>query len=213
MAKGVTGTRLITKITPGNLNNVGMRTPSCACTLVFEIMAGLTVILFVACGGITAATNELGGVEAVVTVGAPNFPIDFYQGQDQLTGTIATLADFRGQPVALNFWAGLCPPCRAEMPDLQNFANDFEGKAVMLGIDVGEFTGLGNKEDAKQLLIDLGVTYPAGSTDDPTVIPKFQVLSMPTTVFIDTEGKIFRKWNGALNQEILADITNEMLTQ
>ena len=47
-----------------------------------------------------------------------------FQGQDVVGGEKVTLSGLiGGRPIVLNFWAGLCPPCRAEMPDLQEFCH------------------------------------------------------------------------------------------
>ena len=75
------------------------------------------------------------------------------------------------------------------------------------------FTQLGSREDAKSLLAELGVTYPAGYTEHDGVIADYGVLSMPTTVFIDRSGDVFRKWAGVLDRDTLERITNEMLSQ
>ncbi|MFQ6026436.1 MAG: TlpA family protein disulfide reductase [Dehalococcoidia bacterium] len=144
---------------------------------------------------------------------APDVAITLYQGQEAIGSETLNLSDLRGKPVVLNFWAGLCPPCRAEMPDLQEFYEEFNDRVVLLGLDVGQFTGLGNQEDAQALLEELGVTYPAGFTTDGSVISRHKVLGMPTTVFIDANGEIFRNWTGALNTERMTEITNEMLAQ
>ena len=129
-------------------------------------------------------------------------------------GQEVNLHDLVGEkPIILNFWAGLCPPCRAEMPDLQEFYNEFEDRALVLGIDLGQPFGLGTQQDAQELLDDLGVTYPAGFTDDAAVVRDYEVLGMPTTVFIDAQGMIFNKWTGALNREVLEEKTLEMLAQ
>lgn len=145
---------------------------------------------------------------------APDFSISMFQGEDAVGGKEVSLHSLVGsRPIVLNFWAGLCPPCRAEMPDLQEFSDEFEDRALLLGVDIGQFTGLGNPEDAKELLKELDVTYPAGSTSDRGVIQDYKVLGMPTTIFIDTEGNIFNKWVGALNGEVLREKTLEMLSQ
>ena len=145
---------------------------------------------------------------------APDFSITMYQGQDVVGGQEVNFSDLVGQkPIVLNFWAGLCPPCRAEMPDLQEFNDKFEDRALLLGMDLGQFTGLGNQEDAQDLLNELGVTYPAGFTTDGSVVRAYEVLGMPTTVFIGTDGKIFNKWTGALNGDVLEEKTLEMLNQ
>ena len=43
------------------------------------------------------------------------------------------------------------------------------------------------------------------------MVAKYEVLGMPTTVFIDSEGRIFEKWTGILNRDILVRVTKEML--
>lgn len=145
---------------------------------------------------------------------APDFAVTMFQGHDVVGGEIVTLNGLiRERPIVLNFWAGLCPPCRAEMPDLQEFNEDFRDRVLLLGVDLGQFTGLGNASDAKELLADLAVTYPAGFTSDSGVIINYQILGMPTTIFIDREGKIFSKWTGALNKNVLMEKTQEMLDQ
>ena len=115
------------------------------------------------------------------------------------------------KPIVLNFWAGLCPPCRAGMPDLQEFNQEYKDQALLLGIDLGQFFGLGNLEDAKNLLKELEVTYPAGSTADSDLVKNYKVLAMPTTIFINTDGTIVNKWTGALNSSVLSGETTKML--
>ena len=115
------------------------------------------------------------------------------------------------KPIVLNFWAGLCPPCRAEMPYLQEFNQEYKDQALLLGIDLGQFFGLGNLEDAKNLLKELEVTYPAGSTADSDLVKNYKVLAMPTTIFINTDGTIVNKWTGALNSRVLSDEATKML--
>ena len=144
---------------------------------------------------------------------APNFTFTLYQGEDKLGASELDLAQLRDKPVVLNFWAGLCPPCRAEMPDLQAFYDQFKDRATLIGIDLGRFTGLGSEQDARDLLQDLDITYPAGFTNDAGVVGDFRILGMPTTIFIRADGTIFKKWSGALNEDVLAKQTNAMLGQ
>jgi thiol:disulfide interchange protein len=83
----------------------------------------------------------------------------------------------------------------------------------MLGIDIGQFTALGSQKDARDLLEELEVTYPAGFTNDSNIIRDYKVLGMPTTVFITAKGEIFNKWTGALTSEILVEKVEEMLAE
>ena len=93
----------------------------------------------------------------------------------------------------------------------QEFYDENKDRVNLLGIDVGQFTGLGNQDSAKALLGELNVTYPAGFTIDAGVMRNYKVLGMPTTVFIDSKGEVSRHWGGVLNNETLTRITNEML--
>ena len=65
---------------------------------------------------------------------AKDFPIDIYQGGELLGGSSISFKQILEQekPVVLNFWAALCPPCRAEMPDLQRVSEQFEGRVNFL---------------------------------------------------------------------------------
>ena len=144
---------------------------------------------------------------------APNFDITLFQGEAKLGGTDINLRQFQGKPLIINFWAGLCPPCRAELPDLQEFYNEFSDRITLVGVDLGQFTGLGTLQDAKDLLEELQISYPVGFTDDASVIRKYKVVGMPTTIFIDANGDIFKNWGGALNSGVLREQTNAMLGQ
>lgn len=142
-----------------------------------------------------------------------DFQIDLYQGGDVLGGQEIKFSELFGQgkPVILNFWAGLCPPCRLEMPDFDEFATEYENEVVMFGLDVGTYTGLGSAEDGKELLRELGVGYPAGSTPDASVIAQYEVFGMPATLFIMPDGTVFNSWTGILTKEKLTELAEELL--
>ncbi len=175
-------------------------------------VAGLLLsIILISCGG-ASGTNGAASVATPKDM-APNFSFTLYQGEVELGAEALELSDLRGRPTVLNFWAGLCPPCRAELPDLQLFYEDFNDQVTVVGVDIGTFTGLGNQDDARNLLKELAIKYPNGYTSDDSVVRRHQVLSMPTTVFINSKGEIFKKWNGALNRDILTEQTTELLNQ
>ncbi|MDA0265149.1 MAG: TlpA disulfide reductase family protein [Chloroflexi bacterium] len=150
---------------------------------------------------------------------APDFNFSLYQGVKEIGFREGNLAQIQGKPLVLNFWAGSCPPCRAEMPQFQAFYEDSKDDVMLLGIDIGPFTGLGpglgsglgSNEDADESLRELGVTYPAGWTDDSSVPRKYGVTAMPTTVFINSNGEIFDKSVGAIDAAFLTRVTRELL--
>lgn len=144
---------------------------------------------------------------------APDFRVQAYQGADALGGTDVPFSQVaaRGKPVVLNFWAGLCPPCRAEMPDFQKAHQKYQDKALIFGLDIGPFIGLGSTQDGKALLRQLNITYPTGTTPDGQVVQDYGILGMPTTVFITPKGEVFKTHTGILSEAQLVRLIDELL--
>ena len=71
-------------------------------------------------------------------------------------------------------------------------------RVVLVGVDVGPFVGLGEHDDARRLLAELGIHYPAAFAIDSTPVRLYQVRSMPTTIFVTSKGKILDTANGML---------------
>ena len=127
-------------------------------------LAIMTLILAACGGGSDDASEKLPSVATGSEVEmakdlAPNFDFSLFQGEAKLGGTDLDIRQLQGKSVVLNFWAGLCPPCRAELPDLQEFYNEFSDRITLVGIDLGIFTGLGSLQDAKDPLDELDITY------------------------------------------------------
>ena len=174
----------------------------------------LLLALLLACGGDSggSAGNGSGDGNGGDKELAADFPIIVSQGQDIVGGEQVAMASLVGEkPVIMNFWAAECPPCRAELPEFQKFYGEYHDRVLVLGIDLGQFTGQGTVEQGRELLAELGVGFPAGHTEDSGVLPKYQVLGLPTTVFINADGSIYTKWTGALNEEVLIEKADEML--
>ena len=171
------------------------------------------VLLLVAGGCLGQNGGDPGGGEEAPRDKVADFRISLYQGQDELGAEEITLSDLQGKPVVLNYWAGLCPPCRAEMPEFQEFRDEYEGRVTLVGVDLGQFLLLGSKDDARKLLAELGVTYAAGFTDDAQVVESHRVLGLPTTIFVTGDGHLHKKWDGVLNLEKLSEIAEEMLAE
>jgi len=144
---------------------------------------------------------------------APDFTLAVYGGDGFTEGQTLRLSEVlqRGQPMVLNFWAGQCPPCRAEMPDFQRVYDQRKAEFLMLGVDVGPFVGLGNESDARRLLRDLSIRYPTATTAEARIIQEYRVLGMPTTVFIGRDGKIASRVIGVLNAQRLEQQIDALL--
>lgn len=144
---------------------------------------------------------------------APDFDVVLYQGEAGPGGSTRRLSQYwENHPVVVNFWAGLCPPCRAEMPDFQRFYDeDAKREWTLIGVDIGPFIGLGSYDDGRALLRELHITYRAGTTPDAGAVRAYQILGMPTTVFITPGGRILRKHVGLLTSDQLNAFVAELL--
>jgi thiol-disulfide isomerase/thioredoxin len=142
-----------------------------------------------------------------------DFPVTVYQGEEILGGTEVNFSEALkdGRPVVLNLWAGLCPPCRLEMPDFEAVHGQFGDEVLLFGLDVGPFTSLGSSEEGQALIQELGVTYPAGTTTDAEVVRAYELIGMPTTYFIKPNGEIHRQWTGLLTEDKLAELIEELI--
>ena len=142
-----------------------------------------------------------------------DFEITVYQGEDVLGGQSVRFSEVlaQGKPVVLNMWAGLCPICRTEMPELQEAYNEYGDRVLIVGVDIGPFVGLGSKEDALALLDELEITYPAGTTSDVTVMRDYKVLGTPANYFLKPNGEVIQQWNGILTEDQLNGHIEELL--
>ncbi|KAA3644069.1 MAG: TlpA family protein disulfide reductase [Chloroflexi bacterium] len=162
-----------------------------------------------------APQQVVGGAEAQAAGNLlpSDIAISIYQGEGLEDGEEVLFSELlaQGRPVVLNFWAGLCPPCRLEMPDLQSVFDDYQDQVLLFGLDIGPFTGLGSRDDGRALLQELGISYPAGTTFDSEVVRNYEVLGMPSTYFITPQGEIVRTWTGLLTRDKLAELVGELL--
>ncbi len=186
----------------------------------------VALVLLAACGGQSPArgypttpvdagyptTQVDGGNERGAQ--APDFQVVAYQGEDVLGGKEAAFSNLlsKEKPVVLNFWAGACPPCRAEMPDFEQVHQQYKERVILFGLDVGPFVGLGSREEGKKLIEELGITYPNGTTFDAEVVKGYGVLGMPTTLFIKPNGKIVKKWTGLLSKNKMVELVEDLLS-
>ncbi|MFP3855135.1 MAG: TlpA family protein disulfide reductase [Anaerolineales bacterium] len=144
---------------------------------------------------------------------ASNFEISLYQDSDEVGAETVELFDLlnKEKPIVLNFWAGLCPPCRLEMPDLDRVYQNHKDELILIGVDIGPFTNLGSREDGRELLRELDVRYPSGTTFNESVLQEYEVLGMPSTYFIKPDGTIHETWSGLLTEDKMEELVSELL--
>lgn len=143
--------------------------------------------------------NKAAGVEATTGTAPEVGSLAPDLALKDLTGDTVRLSSYRGKTVLLNFWATWCPPCRAEMPDLEalhkeNVNND----VVVVGVNVGE-----DQETAAGFVRSLGLTFPILLDSDSTAQRDHKVGYLPTTFFIDSDGIIREIRIGAMKKSTM----------
>lgn len=121
----------------------------------------------------------LGGSSNTADRPAPGFP------KQVLVGPRVSLAQLRGQPVIVNFWASWCGPCKRELPQLERLSDLLRGRATLVGIDWGD-----SADRARAFIKRFHLTYPILRDADNSVGNDFGLAGLPTTFLIDRRGRI-----------------------
>lgn len=134
------------------------------------------------------------GPAALAGQKAPSFTVE------QLGGGAGSLETYRGSVVVMNLWATWCPPCRAEMPDLQRLYESNRSRGVIvLGVDQGE-----SAAQAGAFAHSLGIRYPILIDEQQQYGRVYAALGMPTTIVIDRNGYVVHGYDGALSYDQMA---------
>ncbi len=167
----------------------------------------------------TTVSETTGAIEDETTTETD----DSYPGFDfTLTdqyGNKHTLSDYKGQVVFINIWATWCPPCKAELPDIQKLYEEFNfnsEEVVILGItnpstDEYPNNSDGSIEEVKDFIDDNGYTFPTLFDETGEILSYFGVSAFPTTFMIDKEGNIFGYVTGMMTEDIMRSIISQTL--
>ncbi len=120
-------------------------------------------------------------------------PAPVFQLRDDL-GAPASLAAYRGVVVVMNLWASWCPPCRAEMPDLQRLADRYpQSRVVIVGVNEGE-----SAERAAAFARSLRIRFPIWVDATQQYGRAYGALGLPSTVIVNRQGVVVRGFDGAM---------------
>ena len=135
-------------------------------------------------------------------VAAPAFELPSLDGQ----GTVS-LAEFRGRPLLVNFWASWCVPCEEEAPALQGAWEEHRGDGlVVVGINFDDL-----RADARAFVRKHGATYPNAVDRDKKAVAAYGLLAVPESFFVDRQGRIVGRIRGAVDNETNRDEFERLL--
>lgn len=142
----------------------------------------------------TTQATDFSAIPASVNVKAPQLSLGDLQGHQH------ALADYRGSVVVVNLWATWCPPCQAEMPNLETFYKNHRADGlVVVGINDGDPSA-----QVSSFVARYGLTFPVWL--DPTYQATdhaFKTGNLPTSFVLDRTGQIRLMWVGAISEENL----------
>ena len=160
-------------------------------------------------GETDAAQNAQRAAETDHKVAAVPFELKDQYGKNH------TLSEYKGKVIFLNFWATWCPPCRAEMPDIQELyersPKEGEGAVIVLGVASPK---LGNEKDEagiKAFMDKNGYTYPVLMDAKGELFSAYGIRAIPTTFMIDREGNVYGRVQGALSGENIDKVVKQTL--
>jgi cytochrome c biogenesis protein CcmG, thiol:disulfide interchange protein DsbE len=160
----------------------------------------VAVVVVVLVGAVVAAVLLTSGGKTAGKAGsgetAPNFTLPNLQDAK----SSISLASYKGTPVLVNFWATWCTPCVQEMPMLEAAHAKWGSKVQFVGIDRQDY-----KPDALAFAQRTRVTYPLAGDPDATLDGAYRLRGMPTSVFIDRNGRITQRVTGPLTRSQLDD--------
>lgn len=146
------------------------------------------------------------------------FPAIDFTLTDQY-GNEHTLSDYKGKVVFLNFWATWCPPCRKEMPHIEELYNEYnlnEDEVVILGVANPKSDEFMNNQDVEtdeviKFLDENGYTFPVVFDETGDILSQYQIGAFPTTFMINKEGNITGYVKGTLTKDIMKNLIQETI--
>jgi cytochrome c biogenesis protein CcmG/thiol:disulfide interchange protein DsbE len=176
---------------------VGARSARVVALVVGLAMVGLLALMIWGIGKRAAGTV---GSVPVTARPAPTFSLPL------LDGASFDLASARGKPVVLNFWASWCIPCEDEAAVLERGSRMYRDRAVFIGVNVQDTDPL-----ARAFMQRFGVTYPNGRDTTGAIAVEYGMSGVPETYFVDRNGQLVAKWQGALDDARLRSFLDDLL--
>ncbi len=164
-------------------------------------------------GGSESTTAEEASGETAADA-RPVIPAVDFELEDQY-GNIHRLEDYRGKTIFLNFWATWCPPCKAEMPDIQKLyeksSTEGEDAVIVLGVAAPNMGQEGSEEEIAAFMEEKGYTYPVLMDTEGELFASYGIMSFPTTFMIDRDGNVFGYVSGMLSADMMDSIVRQTL--
>ncbi len=156
-----------------------------------RIIGSMSAVLIAAVVAISAFAGTS------LTTQASELPVEPFALFD---GGETTFADFDGKPLVINFWASWCPACVAELPEIQAVHEQYDGDVTIVGL-----ANQDRRDAALGLAAEVGLTYTLADDPNGDLFRSLDLIAMPSTIFITSDGEILEVFGGQLNESALAE--------
>jgi len=131
---------------------------------------------------------------------APDFELTTLDGKE------VRLSDYQGKKVILNFWATWCPPCRAEMPDMQNYFEEQADRENVEILAVNLTTEDRGIDKVQSFVREYELTFPVPMDTSGEIGSVYQAVTIPTSYILDTDGRVQNKIVGPMNETMIEEM-------
>jgi peroxiredoxin len=168
------------------------------------IMLGIALLISLLFSKSPSETFELFSVEPVeVNFQAPQIELKDLSLQE------VSLKDFRNNIILVNNWATWCPPCKAEMPTLQDYYQDHkEDGFVIIAIESGEAV-----QEVTDFARKYSLTFPIWIDPEGIALEIFKNWDLPSSYVIDRQGIVRLTWTGAIDRKKLDEFVTPLLDE
>ncbi|WP_172370442.1 peroxiredoxin family protein [Sporosarcina jiandibaonis] len=135
---------------------------------------------------------------------APDFELK------NLSGEMVKLSDYKGKKVFLNFWASWCPPCRVEMPHMENYYKKYKDSENVEIIAVNMTTDERNIENVEKFVESLGLSFPVLLDPEGEINDLYDFDYYPTTYLINADGIIVKKFWYAVDEKKIEELIDNI---
>lgn len=135
---------------------------------------------------------------------APDFELETLEGET------AKLSDYRGKKVILNFWTTWCPPCRAEMPHMQDYYDQKAKEDNVEILAVNLTTADHGMEKITSFVSEYGLAFPILLDAEGDMGTVYQAVTIPTSYILDTEGRVRNKFVGPMDQATIEELIGKI---
>ena len=131
---------------------------------------------------------------------APDFQLTTLDGEE------VSLSDYRGKHVLINFWATWCPPCRAEMPDMEEFY--LNNDVIVLAVNLTDAEP--SVQQVQDFVDEFYLSFPILLDETISVATTYEIHPIPTSFLVDSNGVIQNKAFGALTYDQMVEEFDKM---